>query len=344
MQAHETSGRLSRRAFAGGVVGLGVSAAGLVTVAGCSLLPSTSKTVRTPLIGVLLPGPDVTDPSSRPAIRDGLREAGWIEGQTITIEWRSAEGDFDRLPGLAAELVALPVDLIATVSSPATAAAKKATSTIPIVFCGNGDPVSSGFVQSLAQPGGNLTGTTQVSTALAGKRLSLLKELVHGLTRVAFMTDLGGPGGPLQAEELRTAAGELRVEINILDVRAESDLEPTFAVATNWHADALLVGGAHHELDQEVIQLAMRNLLPALYSRNAEVEAGGLLSYGPRTGELVRRAAAYHVDRILRGAKPSELPVEQPTVFELTLNQTTALTLGLTIPTSFAAQVTAWVP
>jgi ABC-type uncharacterized transport system substrate-binding protein len=342
MQADGISGRLSRRAFVSGAIGLGVSAVGLAGSAGCDLSPTTPKQSRIPRIGVLSPGPEVTDPSSRPAIRDGLREAGWIEGQTITIEWRSAEGDFDRFPALAAELVGLPVELIATVSSPATAAAKQATSTIPIVFCGNGDPVGSGFVQSLARPGGNLTGTTQIATVLAGKRLSLLKELLPGLTRVAFMQDLSGSGA-FQVDKTQAAAGQLGLEINVLDVRAEAALGPAVAAATNWQAGALLVGGMHHELDQQVIQLAARERLPTLYQRNSEVEAGGLLSYGPNYDELKRRAAAYHVDRILRGANPADLPVQQPTAFELAVNQTTARSLGLTLPPAFAAQVTEWI-
>jgi hypothetical protein len=196
-------GGLSRRLLLRRALGLGASAIGIATFTACSFMFAAPKQARMPRIGVLLPGPDLSDPSSPLAIRDGLREAGWIAGQTITVEWRSAEGDFDRMPFLAAELVSMPVELIATVSSPATAAAKQATSTIPIVFCSNGDPVGDGFVHSLAHPGGNLTGTTQAPTVIPGKRLSLLKELLPGLVRVVVMPTPCGPRGDLQEAEQR---------------------------------------------------------------------------------------------------------------------------------------------
>jgi putative ABC transport system substrate-binding protein len=311
----------------------------------CNVLSTAPGQTKIPRIGVLLPSTDAADPSSRPAIRDGLRDAGWIEGRTITIDWRSAEDVPDRLPGLAAELVGVPVELIATVSSPATAAAKQSTSTIPIVFCSNGDPIGSGFVQSLARPGGNLTGTTQISTIIAGKRLSVVKELLPALVRVAVMPDLsGGKRIALQIDEIQAAARPLGVEINVLDVRTDADLESAFAEAKHWQAGALLVGGMLQQRDRQVAQLAARERLPVLYQRNSAVEAGGLLSYGPNQDELKRRAAAYHVDKILRGAKPADLPVEQPSVFDLVVNVSTARALGLTLPSSFAAQVTEWVP
>jgi putative ABC transport system substrate-binding protein len=360
MRAQAVPARLSRRAVVGGLVGLGastvglrVSAAGLAMFTGCGLPSTAPKPARMPRIGALSPNSGPADPVEWTGFRDGLAQDGWIEGQSITIEWRFADGQLGRLPGLAAELVALPVELIATLSTPATVAAKQATSTVPIVFCGIGNPVGNGLVQNLARPGGNLTGTTQVGTALAGKRLSLLKELVPGLTRVVFMDNRTGAGSnqalglpSLQLDEIQTAALELDLEIAVLDVRGEADLEPAFASARNWRAGALLVSGnnALHELDQPVIQLAARERVPALYSFNAQVEAGGLLSYGPNVRELFRRAAAYHVDRILRGAKPADLPVEQPTAFELAVNQTAAQALGLTIPPAFAAQVTEWIP
>jgi putative ABC transport system substrate-binding protein len=342
--------RLSRRAFVGGA---GASVLGFATFTGCGLIPAASTSApRIPRIGALSPDPSIATPVEWTGFRDGLAHAGWIEGRTITIEWRSADGDVDRLSRLAAELFALPVDLIATLSTPATVAAKQATSTVPIVFCGIGDPVARGFVQSLARPGGNLTGTTQsVGQAFWSKRLSLLKELLPALSRVAFMQDQTGvrstqalldlPG--TQLEELRTAAPQLNLEINLLDVPSEADLEPAFTAARNWQAGALLVGGNIHELDQPIMRLAARERLPALYSFSSQVEAGGLLSYGPNVGELFRRAAAYHVDKILRGSNPADLPVEQPTIFELAVNQTTAKTLGLTLPPAFAAQVTEWI-
>jgi ABC-type uncharacterized transport system substrate-binding protein len=213
---------LSRRLLLRSAAAFGLSAVGLAAFSGCGLIPAQPAHARIPRIGTLAPAPGTEqwDP-----FRAGLREAGWIEGETITIEWRSAEGDFDRLPALAAELVALPVDLIVTMSSPATLAARNATSAIPIVFSGNGDPVASGFVQSLAHPGGNVTGTTQVSTALAGKRLSVLKELLPGLARVTFMEDLAtaSPGNS-QVVEIQAAALQLGIEVNIADVRVEGHL------------------------------------------------------------------------------------------------------------------------
>jgi len=346
--------RLSRRAFVGRA---GASVIGLATFTGCSVLPApaASKPARIPRIGALSPNPDDADPVEWAGFRDGLAKAGWIDGQTISVEWRFADGHLDRLPGLAAELVALPVDLIATLSTAATAAAIQATSSVPVVFCGIGDPVARGFVQSLARPGGNLTGTTQsVGQAFWGKRLSLLKELLPALSRVAFIDDQTGVGSTqsllgrpsAQFDQLRTAAPQLNLEINLLDVSSESDLEPAFTAARNWRAGALLVSGnnALHELDQPIMRLAARERLPALYTFSSQVEAGGLLSYGPNVSELFRRAAAYHIDKILRGANPAELPVEQPTAFDLAINRTTARTLGLTLPPAFAAQVTQWVP
>jgi putative tryptophan/tyrosine transport system substrate-binding protein len=331
---------VSRRAVVGGAVGLAASATALAVFTGRCIMKAESRHPGIPRIGGLAPGPQWEwEP-----FRDGLRDAGWIEGRTISIEWRSAEGDFGRFPGLAAELVSVPVQLIATISSPATLAAKQATSTIPIVFCGNGDPVAAGLVQSLARPGGNLTGTTQLSTGLAGKRLSLLKELLPGLSRVAFIQSLDpASNGDLQAMEIQAAAVPLGITIKLLDVRVEADLEPAFAAASSWPADALQVGGAHHELDRQVIRLAGRERLPALYGRTSEVEAGGLLSYATQSGWTARRAASNHVDKILRGAKPAELPVEQPTAFDLAVNQSAAQALGLSIPPTFAAQVTEWV-
>jgi putative ABC transport system substrate-binding protein len=289
------------------------------------------------------------------AFREGLAAAGWVEGQNIAIEWRSAEGDRERVPGLAAELVSLSVDLIATISDQATAVAKQATSTIPIVFCGIGDPVGSGLVQSFARPGGNLTGTTQyVGARSTSKRLGLLKELVPGLARVGYLQNLTGQGSKQAVfsvpdatiADVQSGADQLGMQVNFLDVPTAADLEPAFEAATSWRADALLVGGSSllHELDAEVMRLAARERLPAIYLFTEQVRAGGLLSYGPNLHDLFRRAAVDFVDKILRGANPADLPVEQPTAIDLAFNRTTAQALGLTnTPPAFAAQVTEWI-
>jgi putative ABC transport system substrate-binding protein len=319
--------RLRRRVFVGRGLGLGVSAVGPTTCTGCSLVPAPPKPAKFPRFGALSPDPGPVNRVEWASFRDGLAKAGWIEGQTVTIESRSAEGRIDRLPALAAELVALPVDLIATLSSPATLAAQKATSTIPIVFSGNNDPVGSGFVQSLARPGGNLTGTTQVGTALAGTRLSLLKELVPGLARWPSWTTR--PARPVTG---RSAC----------PVRSSTRSRPPLSNSV-WRSSSSMC--ALKPISSPPSSLSRtgrparcwwaatpRYSSPALYSFSSQVEAGGLLSYGPNVGELFRRAAVYYGDKILRGVGPAELPVEHPTAFDLATN-----------PSDVAAQVTEWV-
>jgi ABC-type uncharacterized transport system substrate-binding protein len=268
------------------------------------------------------------------AFRQGLRELGYVEGKNIFIEWRSAEGKSERAAALAAELVRLKVDVIVTAGSGGTRAAKGATSTIPIVMASDDDPVGNGFVASLARPGGNITGLSQVSRDLSGKRLEILKEVVPKLSRVAVLGTSSSPGNARVFKEIEIAAGALGVKLQYLDVLSGKDIEPAFLAAIKGRADAALeiiegpIRSAHRK---EIAALAIKSRLPLMVERPDHVEAGGLMSYGVSLYDLDRRAATY-VDKILKGAKPADLPVEQPTKFELVINLKTAKQIGLTIP------------
>src|SRR5437867_518846 len=262
--------------------------------------------------------------------RKALRELGYVEGKNIAFEYRYAEGKLDRLPELAAELVGLKVNVIVTASASAVQAAKKATSTIPIVFFAVADPVATGLVESLARPGQNITGLSIQGPELDGKRLELLKEAVPKTGRVAV---LFGPAYPRKETEI--AAQPLGIQIIPLLVRGLGDFEPAFETARKGNADALLT--SPHPLvnavRERIVEFAAKNRLPAMYGGPEFVEAGGLMSYAPSYPDLFRRTATY-VDKILKGAKPADLPVEQPTKFELVINMKTAKALGLTIPST----------
>ena len=268
------------------------------------------------------------------AFRQGLRDLGYVEGQNIAIEYRWAEGRFERLPDLAAELVRLKVDVIVSVVTQASLAAKNATRTIPIVMVAAGDPLGSGLVASLARPGGNVTGPSSMLAELAGKELELLKETVPNVSRVAV---LWNPANAVwQAQMLRAtevAARALGLQLQLLEARGPDELEGAFAAMTRERASALLVQVdvifALHA--RRIADLAAKRRLPAMYGSREHVEAGGLISYAPNVPDVFRRAATY-VDKILKGAKPADLPVEQPTKFELVINLKTAKALGLTIP------------
>jgi putative ABC transport system substrate-binding protein len=281
-----------------------------------------------------------TSPSDRPplldAFRQGLRELGWVEGQNIVIDYRYAEGRFDRLPDLAAELVRLKVDIIVAQPVPAVAAAKNATETIPIVMISGGDPVVLGFVASLARPGGNVTGSSYgVGLELVGKQLELLKETVPKVRRVAVLWNPANPGHPPAIREVNVAARSLGVQLQLLEARGSNEFDGAFAAMAKERVGALLVlSDAMFALHRtRLADLAARSRLPAAYGTREMVEAGGLMSYGSSLRDLFRRAATY-VDKILKGAKPGDLPVEQPTKFELVINIKTAKALGLTIPQS----------
>ena len=268
------------------------------------------------------------------AFRQGLRELGYVEGKNIVIEWRSAEGKIDRLQALAAELERLKVDVIVTGGPAPTHAAKEATSTIPIVMTQDIDPVGSGFVASLARPGGNVTGLSTLAPEISGKRLELLKEVVPKLSRVAVFGTSTQPGNAQSLKEVELAARPLGVMLQYLDVLGPEDIETAFRAANRGRAGAGLMmvpGRIASSLRKESIDLAVKSRLPVIYIGRNYVEAGGLMSYGVNLPDLDRRAATY-VDKILKGAKPADLPVEQPTKFEFIINLKAAKQIGLTIP------------
>ncbi|TMK76169.1 MAG: ABC transporter substrate-binding protein [Actinobacteria bacterium] len=283
-----------------------------------------------------LAGNLAANPPQHEAFRQGLRDLGYVEGRNVVIEYRSAEGNFERLPALAAELVALKADVIVTSETPAALAAKQATRTIPIVFSFAVDPVTSGLVTSLARPGGNVTGLATLVPELVGKRLEQLTQAVPGVSRVAVLWQPGSQVERTEKDVLKraeVAARELGVQLQF--VEAPADIDRAFSDMTRARAGALtsLGGPMFFNERRRLVDLAAKNRLPAVYGLREYVDAGGLLSYGPNGVDLYRRAATY-VDRILKGTKPGDLPVEQPTKFELVINLKTAKALGLTIPPS----------
>ncbi len=257
------------------------------------------------------------------AFRQGLRELGYVEGKNIVIEWRSAEGKLDRLPALAAELVRLKVDIIVSAGTTSTRAAKEATVTIPIVMGFNNDPVGNGFVASLAHPGGNITGLSTLGPEISGKQMELLKEIVPRLSRVAVLGTSTQPGNAQVLKEMEIAAGALRVQLQYLDVLGPKDIETAFRAASKGRADAVLALPSF-------LLTSQRKQLVDLAVKSQFVEDGGLMTYSVSSTDLYRRAATY-VDKILKGANPAELPVEQPTKFEFIINLKAANQIGLTI-------------
>jgi putative ABC transport system substrate-binding protein len=273
------------------------------------------------------------------AFRQGLRELGYVDGKNIVIEYRSAEGKLDRLSELAAELVRLKVDVIVTSGPSVTRAVKEATTTIPIVMGFDTDPVGNGFVASLARPGGNITGLSVVSPELSGKQLELLKEIVPKLSRVAVLGTSTNPGNSQALKETELAAGAYTVQLQNLDVLSPKDIETAFRDASKGRAGAVLVLASPiiESHRTQIADLAAKNRLPAIYYAPEFVEAGGLMSYGTSFADLFRRAATY-VDKILKGAKPADLPVEQPKKFEFIINLKAAKQIGLTIPPNVLAR------
>jgi putative ABC transport system substrate-binding protein len=269
---------------------------------------------------------------------DLVRELGWIDGRNLAIEYRWAEGRNERYSEAAAKLVRLKVDIIVTVATPATLAAKEATTVIPIVFGAASDPVGTGLVESLARPGGNITGLSNQITDVGGKKLQFLREIVPSLRRLAILTDVGNPAAVLDMAEAQAAAHKLGLEVTISEIRRAEDIAPVFD-ALEGHADALYVcvDPLLNTYRIRVNTLALAARLPTVHGLREYVEAGGLMSYGPNLPDLLRRAADF-VDKILRGAKPADIPVEQPTKFDLVINLTTAKALGLTIPDSLLAR------
>jgi len=286
---------------------------------------------KAPRIGWL--GAAHTSAPRMEAFRQGLHELGYTDGKNIFIEYRYAEGKLDHLPALAADLVRLKVDVIVAGSPQVTRAAKQATSTIPIVMAFDDDPVGSGFVASLARPGGNITGLSTLFPEMSGKQLELLREIVPKLSRVAVLGNATQPGNPQALREINLTADGFGVQIQYLEVRGPKDIETAFREASKERADAVLVLSTTilYFNRRQVSDLAVKTRLPTIYGRPEYVDEGGLVYYGPSYTDLYRRAAVY-VDKILKGAKPADLPVEQPTKFELIINLKAAKQVGLTIP------------
>ena len=317
---------MERRVFVAGALGL-------LTV---PLAVEAQPAGKAPRIGFLALNPGA-NPHLRGAFLQGLRALGYVEGRNVVIEYRDAEGKLERLPALAAKLVALKVDVIVTGGGTPTAlAAKEATRTLPIVFTSATDPVTDELVASLARPGGNLTGLSNLGSELVGKCLEQIKETVPGVSLVAFLWQPGSVGGRtdmLKAAEV--AARALRVRLQFVEARGPADLDRAFSDMTRARAGALAVLGSaiFNSERRRLVDLSAKHRLPTVYTARDFVDAGGLMTYGPNLADLFRRAAVY-VDKILKGAKPSELPVEQPTKFEMVINLKTAKALGLTIPPS----------
>ena len=292
-------------------------------------------------IGYLVPGDAAAHASNFEGFRQGLRELGYIEGKTVVLEVRYAEGRFERLPELARELVGLKVDVIVTISDGVIAAVKRETQTIPIVMASSTDPVATGFVASLARPGGNVTGLSSMSPELSGKRLELLREIIPGLSRVAFLWNPDVRGNLLEYNATEGAARSLRLQFQSVETLRAEDLDRAFSATTKERAQALIVAGINpiaFANRGQIASFAQRNRLPSIYASDLFVDAGGLMSYGPSQQDMFRRAATY-VDKILKGAKPGDLPIEQPTKFELIINMKTAKALGIAIPQSFLRRV-----
>jgi putative tryptophan/tyrosine transport system substrate-binding protein len=310
-----------------------------VTLFALCISAEAQQPAKGPRIGYL----GGTSPSSlqsrTEAFRQGLRELGYVEGKNIVIEYRYAEGKLNRHPALAAELVRLKVDVIVTVGAGLTRSAKEATNTIPIVMAQESDPIGNGFVASLARPGGNITGLSTLSPEISGKRLELLKEIVPTLSRVAVLGTSTGPGKSQYQRETELAAGALNVQLQYQEVQGTKDIEVAFRAAKKARADAVLVLGGQvlNSHRTQIVDLAATNRLPATYNAPEFVEAGGLMTYGATITDMHRRAAAY-VDKILKGTKPADLPVEQPTKFEFVINLKAAKQIGLTIPPNVLAR------
>jgi putative tryptophan/tyrosine transport system substrate-binding protein len=290
---------------------------------------------KAPRIGVLHASTAASASQNVEAFRQGLRQRGFVEGQNIVVERRFGDGKAERISELAAELVRLKVDVIVTATDTAIAAVKQQTQTIPIVMANSTDPVGTGFVASLARPGGNVTGLTSISPELNAKRLELLQEVVLGLSRVAIMWNPDVRGAVFDYKETQSAAHSLRLQLQSVEVSRTDDFDRAFSALTTGRVEALMVAGSTFAFTNRgrIASLAMQNRLPSMYGQREFADAGGLIAYGPNTAFGWRRAATY-VDKILKGAKPGELPVEQPTAFELVINLKTAKALGLTIPPS----------
>jgi putative tryptophan/tyrosine transport system substrate-binding protein len=300
---------------------------------------SAQQPKKIPRIGLLYSVSASSGAPRNEAFRQGLRELGYVEGSNILLEYRYADSKLDRLPDLAAELVRLKVDVIVTSGPGPTRSAKAATVTIPIVMARDTDPVGNGFVASLARPGGNITGLSSLAPEISGKHVELLKEIVPRLARLAVLGTSTTPGNGQVLKEIEIAAGAFAVTPQYLDVLNVGDIDPAFRAAVKGHADAILVlgSGIYASRRKQVVDLTVKNRLPAIYRSREYMEEGGLITYGVNPFDLDRRAATY-VDKILKGAKPADLPVEQPKKFEFIVNLNAAKHIGLTIPPNVLAR------
>jgi ABC-type uncharacterized transport system substrate-binding protein len=300
---------------------------------------SAQQAKKVPRIAILTVNPHQTIAMRLEAFRQGLRDLGYVEGQNIVIEWRSADGKVERMPEVVTELLRLNVDVIVTGGPAATRPAKEATVTVPIVMGFDSDPVGNGFVGSLARPGGNITGLSSLYREISGKRLELLKEIIPALSRVAVMGSSFEPGNAQTLRDTELAATALGVQLQYLEVQTPKDIETVFRAASKGRADAVLVlvSPVLDSQRTQVAQLAVKTRLPVIHPQPEYVEAGGLMTYGVSVTDLFRRAATY-VDKILKGTKPADLPVEQPTKFELVINLKAAKQIGLTIPPNVLAR------
>ena len=317
---------------------LGLSVIAFVLVVSGAVAQAQHRT-NVPRIAYLAASPASASPARTEAFLQGLRDLGYVEGKNIVIEYRWAEGKADRLRHLAFELVRSNVDVIVTAGPTVVPAAKEATTTIPIVMTFDTDPVGNGFVASLARPGGNITGLSSLSPELTGKQLELLKEIIPKLSRVAVLGTSTRPGHAHALKEVELAAAAFTVQFQFLDVQVPNDIEITFRAASKGRHEAVLALGSAvlNSHRRQVAGLAAKNRLPAIYDRREFVDDGGLLSYGVSLNDLHHRAAFY-VDKILKGAKPGDLPVEQPTKFEFVINLKAAKQIGLTIPPNVLAR------
>jgi putative ABC transport system substrate-binding protein len=312
--------------------------AGSLAVLATPLAAGAQQAGKIARIGYLSPSPAAANPHLSDAFRQGLRDLGYVEGRNVVIEYRSAEGKLDRLTALAEELVALKVDVIVASSTVGALAAKHATRTLPIVVIGAADPLTSGLVTSLARPGGNVTGSSNLAPELVGKCLEQLKQVVPGVSRVAVLWQSGGQGEGTNKDMLKgadVAARALGMRLQFVEARGPEDFDRAFSEMNRAGAGALTVlPSAMLFIERRrLVDLAAKSRLPAVYTWREFVDAGGLMAYGPSLADLFRRAATY-VDKILKGAEPADLPVEQPTKFELVINLKAAKALGLTIPPS----------
>ncbi len=314
--------------------------AGSLALLAAPLAAEAQQAGRTPRVGYLSPLSAPVDSPRREAFLQGLRELGYVEGQNVVIDWRFADGKLERLPDLAADLVRLQADVIVAGGGGQIAlAARKLTTTIPIVMTNVEDPVKSGLVANLARPGGNVTGLTALVRELSAKRLEFLREIRPGLVRVAVLWNSAYPEKANEFEETQAAARALAIQLQPLRVQQATGIEGAIETAIRAHADALITlpDPLTNTNGKRIVDLALKRRLPTMFTQRPPVDAGGLISYGPSYTDLFRRAAGY-VIKILKGAKPADLPVEQPTKFELVINLKTAKAIGLTIPPSMLAR------